>query len=113
MVIPNYIRSKMHLCASHARQAAKYGLEVANWLEKHGVDVESISDGDDTSFDELLYGNDVTDELCHRFRENTSSSCNRCECVACQNRSEAVTYIASNRTLTEADIRALEAKKDV
>nr|DAP34246.1 MAG TPA: hypothetical protein [Caudoviricetes sp.] len=46
------------------------------------------------------------------FRENTSSSCNRCECVACQNRSEAVTYIASNRTLTEADIRALEAMKD-
>lgn len=29
MVIPNYIRSKMHLCASHARQAAKYDLEVA------------------------------------------------------------------------------------
>lgn len=46
------------------------------------------------------------------FRENTSSSCNRCECVACQNRSEAVTYIASNRTLTETDIRALEAMKD-
>nr|DAM16346.1 MAG TPA: hypothetical protein [Caudoviricetes sp.] len=45
------------------------------------------------------------------FRENTSSSCNRCECVACQNRSEAVTYIASNRTLTETDIRALEATK--
>ena len=42
MVIPNYIRSKMHLCASHASQAAKYGLEVANWLEKHGVDVESM-----------------------------------------------------------------------
>ena len=46
-----------------------------------------------------------------KLRENTSSSCNRCECVACQNRSEAVTYIASNRTLTEADIRALEAMK--
>lgn len=46
------------------------------------------------------------------FRENTSSSCNRCECVACQNRSEAVTYIASNRTLTETDMRALEAMKD-
>lgn len=46
-----------------------------------------------------------------QLRENTSSSCNMCECVACQNRSEAVTYIASNRTLTEADIRALEAMK--
>jgi hypothetical protein len=69
MVIPNYIRSKMHLCASHARQAAKYDLEVANWLEKHGVDVESISNGDGTSFEELMYGNDVTDELCHRIEE--------------------------------------------
>ena len=67
MVIPNYIRSKMHLCASHARQAAKYDLEVANWLEKHGVDVESISNGDGTSFEDLMYGNDVTDELCTRF----------------------------------------------
>lgn len=46
------------------------------------------------------------------FRENTSSNCNRCECVACQNRSEAVTYIASNHTLTEADIRAMEGRKD-
>ena len=67
MIIPNYIRSKMHLCASHARQAAKYGLEVANWLEKHGIDVEGISNGDGSSFEELMYGNDVTDELCARI----------------------------------------------
>lgn len=69
MVIPNYIRSEMRLCASHARQAAMYALEVANWLERHGVDVESISNGDGTSFEELMYGNDVTDELCHRIEE--------------------------------------------
>lgn len=69
MVIPNYIRSKMHLCASHACQAAKYDIEVVNWLEKHGVNVESISDGDGTSLEELMYGNDVTDELCHRIEE--------------------------------------------
>lgn len=67
MVIPNYIRSKMQLCASHARQAAKYDLEVANWLEKHGIDVEAISSGDGSSFEELMYGNDVTDELCARI----------------------------------------------
>ena len=66
IVIPNYIRLKMHLCASHARQAAKYDLEVANWLEKHGIDVEAISSGDGSSFEELMYGNDVTDELCAR-----------------------------------------------
>ena len=67
IVIPNYIRLKMHLCASHARQAAKYDLEVANWLEKHGIDVEAISSGDGSSFEELMYGNDVTDEPCARI----------------------------------------------
>lgn len=30
MVVPNYIRSKMRSCASHARQAAKYDLEIAD-----------------------------------------------------------------------------------
>nr|DAM19073.1 MAG TPA: hypothetical protein [Caudoviricetes sp.] len=69
MVVPNYIRSKMRLCARHARLAAKYDLEVGVWLEKHGVDVETISNGDGTSFEELMYGNDVTDELCHRIEE--------------------------------------------
>ena len=69
MKIPNYIRTKMHLCASHARQAAKYDLEVANWLEEHGIDVEDISNGDGSSFEELLYGNDVTDELCKRLED--------------------------------------------
>lgn len=67
MVVPNYIRSKMHLCANHARQAAKYDFEVANWLEKHGVDVETISNGDGNFFEELMCGNDVTDELCARI----------------------------------------------
>ena len=67
MVIPKHIRSKMHLCARHACQAATYNFEVANWLEKHGIDVEDISDGDGSSFGELMYGNDVTDELCARI----------------------------------------------
>lgn len=69
IVIPNYICSKMHLCANYACRAAKYDLEVANWLEKHGVDVESISKGDGASFEELMYSNDVTDEPCHRIEE--------------------------------------------
>ena len=67
VIIPKYIRSKMHLCASHACQAAKYDLEVGIWLEEHGVDVESISNGDGISFEELVNGNDVTDELCTRI----------------------------------------------
>ena len=69
MKVPNYIRSKMHLCASHAKQAAKYDLEVGMWLEKHGIDVESISSGDGYSFEELMAGNDVTDEVCQRIED--------------------------------------------
>lgn len=69
MIVPNYIRSKMHLCASHAHQVTKYDFEIANWLEQHGVDVESISDVDGVSFEELMHGNDVTDELCRRIEE--------------------------------------------
>lgn len=64
MKVPNYIRSKMHLCASHARQVSKYDCEIASWLEKNDIDVESISTGDGQSYEELLYGNDVTDEIC-------------------------------------------------
>ena len=69
MFIPNYIRLKMHLCASHAAQAAKYDVEICAWLEQHDIDVESISTGDGFSFEELLYGNDVTDELCKRIEK--------------------------------------------
>ncbi len=67
MVIPKYIRSKMHLCATYARKAADIDREIGIWLEQHGVDVEAISNGDGSSFEELMYGNDVTDELCARI----------------------------------------------
>lgn len=59
----------MHLCASHAAQAAKYDVEIGIWLERHDIDVESISTGDGFSFEELMYGNDVTDALCKRIEE--------------------------------------------
>ena len=39
------------------------------------------------------------------FRQNTTSNCNRCDCLACQNRwEEPVTYIIGNRTLTADEI---------
>ena len=50
---------------------------------------------------------DCFNHLCP-FRQNTTSNCNHCECLACTNRSEGVTYIASNHTLTEEDIKVLE-----
>lgn len=69
MRVPNHIRTKMHLCASHAAQAAKYDTEIGHWLKQHGIDVEAISDGGGSSFEELMYGNDVTDELCKRIEK--------------------------------------------
>ena len=39
------------------------------------------------------------------FRQNTTSNCNCCDCLACQNRwEEPVTYITSNHTLTADEI---------
>lgn len=39
------------------------------------------------------------------FRQNTTSNCNRCDCLACQNRwEEPVTCIISNRTLMADEI---------
>lgn len=47
---------------------------------------------------------DCFNQLCP-FRQNTTRSLNRCECVACQRRCEApVTYAVSNRTLTADEI---------
>ena len=69
MRVPNYIRAKMHLCALRAAQAAKYDAEIGIWFEQHDINVESISTGDGFSFEELMYGNDVTDELCKRIEK--------------------------------------------
>ena len=39
------------------------------------------------------------------FRQNTTSNCNRCDCLACQNRyEEPITYITSNHTLIADEI---------
>ena len=47
---------------------------------------------------------DCFNHLCP-FRQNTTSNCNRCDCLACQNRwEEPVTYIISNHTLTADEI---------
>lgn len=67
MVVPAYIRAAMHRCASYARKAADLDREIGNWIEERGIDVGAISNGDGSSFEELMYGNDVTNELCTRI----------------------------------------------
>lgn len=55
---------------------------------------------------------DCFNHLCP-FRQNTTSNCNRCECLACQNRQkEPVTYIVSNRTLTADEIARMTNNPD-
>ena len=47
---------------------------------------------------------DCFNHLCP-FRQNTTSSGNRCDCLACQNRCKLpVTYTTSNHTLTAEEI---------
>lgn len=55
---------------------------------------------------------DCYNHLCP-FRQNTTSNCNRCEYLACQNRGkEFVTYIASNQTLTADEIARMTNNPD-
>lgn len=64
MKVPKYIQKKMHQIALYAGMASSLDREVSLWLERHGVDVEELSDGGGWGYEELSYGNDVTDELC-------------------------------------------------
>ena len=46
------------------------------------------------------------------FRVNETSNANRCECVACQNRSNRDFIITSNRTLTDDELAMLTALRN-
>ena len=43
------------------------------------------------------------------FRVNETSNANRCDCVACHNRSNSYFILASNRTLTGDELAMLTA----
>ena len=59
----------MHQIALYAGLAAKLDREVWFWLGQHGIDVEKLSDGGGWGYEELSYGNDVTDELCAQIEQ--------------------------------------------
>lgn len=69
MKVPKYIREKMHRIALHARMVRDLDREVGIWLEQNGIDVEKLSDGGGSGYEELSYGNDVTDELCAQIEQ--------------------------------------------
>lgn len=69
MKVPKYIREKMHRIALHARMVSDLDREVGIWLEQNGIDVEKLSDGGGSGYEELSYGNDITDELCARIEQ--------------------------------------------
>lgn len=69
MKVPKYIREKMHRIALHARMVSDLDREVGIWLEQNGIDVEKLSDGGSSGYEELSYGNDVTDELCAQIEQ--------------------------------------------
>lgn len=69
MKVPKYIREKMHRIALHARMVSDLDREVGIWLEQNGIDVEKLSDGGGSGYEELSYGNDVTDELCAKIEQ--------------------------------------------
>lgn len=43
--IPKYIYEWMVLTAHYSYKAADLNRQVAEWLERHGVDVDALSDG--------------------------------------------------------------------
>lgn len=67
MKVPKYIREKMHRCAVLNAQADAEMEAVEEWLQKRGIDTETLRDGSGCSLEELEYGNDITDELCDRI----------------------------------------------
>ena len=69
MKVPKYIREKMHRVALHARMVSDLDREVGIWLEQNGIDVDKLSDGGGSGYEELSYGNDVTDELCAQIEQ--------------------------------------------
>ena len=72
--IPKYIREWMKFTAYYSNKAAALNQNVAKWLKSHGVDVDALSDGSGCGFEELMYGNDVTDELCERIEREAANA---------------------------------------
>ena len=72
--IPKYIREWMALTAYYSYKAAELNRKVAEWLERHGVDVDALRDGSGCGFEELMYGCNITDKLCERIEREAANA---------------------------------------
>lgn len=72
--IPKYIREWMVLTAYYSYKASELNWKVAEWLERHGVDVDALSDGSGYGFEELMYGLNIADELCERIEREAANA---------------------------------------
>ena len=70
MIVPKYIKQKMHKIAELNQTANALMNDVEEWLKKQNIDTEAFRSGDGHSLEELEYGNDVTDVLCYRIENN-------------------------------------------
>lgn len=70
MIVPKYIKQKMHKIAELNQTANALMDDVEEWLKKQNIDTEAFRSGDGHSLEELEYGNDVTDVLCYRIENN-------------------------------------------
>lgn len=65
--VPLYIKEKMHKLAKLSQQAEELENEISEWFCAKGFDEDALRCGNGASLEELIYGNDVTDEFCTRI----------------------------------------------
>ena len=68
--IPKHMKSKMHRLAKLSQKVSELDNEISEYFISLGFDEESLRCGSGNSLEELIYGNDVTDEFC-AYIENT------------------------------------------
>lgn len=67
--VPVSVKRKMHKLAMLSKQMAKLNREISEFFISKGLNEDALRCGDGMTLDELLYGNDVTDELCKDIEE--------------------------------------------
>lgn len=67
--VPKNIRTKMHQLAKLTKKVGELDNEISEYFVSLGFDEENLRCGNGNSLEELLYGNDVTDEFCKHIEK--------------------------------------------